>query len=621
MSSQNINGHNNEPIVSENLATKPETGSLDGWKYSSADNRSGELSFETNEAFFVWIAGTWTVDLGRSELPDHLSVVLEADNTFTIDRDGCCSIHVPKMRVRSPLGEVAITLSLAGNLAIAGTPDPQGRFPVLISELKVTRRELDMSTLNIPFDVGFIVNPLVDLILTNLPTSTLLSIEEASDYDLIRFTSGKFYQALTRPRVKANVTDLNFLNDHGVFYVPADSEQPRFKDPGIARPTPHWRAGGAAHPASFTHGSVIHAEVTVSVLNAGRRFKLFGIDKNHLWLNFESEVVVATGAPQKLSFHGKGPIPTKIQKHETEIIWNIYFIDDGQWHFAGKSGVHRIYVTLDMPIVVNSCNIYNSMTAVRMDFVMGSLLTLDEGRFHNIDAIARSIQYAVNNYENPAASGILRRPIRGNPASTIDEAACKIPDCTWGLLDDNNGNIGNCGEATILMEQMLRLVGIEAFQCHVYASSKLEVCQQGLNISTVLPDGSSFGVGPETRYCAHHEVTESLSMSFNTSPQGNQTLSINAGEGCVMVNGGLYAGIIDASAVDENGCKAAYNMLLYLEKTYGDLENDQRICRFQLWSYDATDGSGGTYHDGCQYLYPAKERVEKAMPYGLDVPK
>jgi len=600
---------NNDAPVTEGSYPLPGDPRLDGPEAPEAPPHT----FEADPSFFGWLKGTWTFDLAGSPLPPMPDLDLPDGITMTFDKTGRFVVSAPQMVIRHALGQFIAHIEAEGTMRIGGPLDELGRVPMLIENFAFTRHDFRDSTWKLPFDPTFIAEALFKLLTARAPPALLLTTSSQDGVDAIVTSSGEYGHRMVRPSVRCRVTELTFLNEHGVMHEP---DPPRFNKAGAKTQPPHWTLAGKTSSASYTQGATIHAEALVTVNRSGETFKLYGISKTYPWLNFESAPALATGLPQKLSFHGKGKLPEKLKRWDVDVLWNVQFPQDELWYHAGVSGPHRLYVTHAEPLTFNSLNNPNVMTPVRMDFIMTVLSGLSKPTALDLDDIAPAIQRAVNEYVNTAPNATLSRPISGGKTSTLQDGRAAFPDHVWGLLDGDNIEFGNCGEATMLMEQMLRLLGWVATQTHVYASSKLEILKQGLNVRAVLPDGTVFGVGPEQRQCKRHEMTEDLNMCFNRSGIGG--LGINVGEGCVAVDGRLYCGLINHSAKDDNGRKASHNLLLTLEENTGGKDSSQP-CRFQIWSYDELK-QGKTVADACQFATPDAAEPQKA-PWGVRVPE
>lgn len=579
--------------------------------------------FIAGPGFFGWLKGWWTFDLEGSNLPPDMGLTLDEPMKLRIDAEGGFAFEAPSMTVKTSFGPFIARLAGHGEWRIAGELDAEGRVPMLVTAVEITRRELDTSNWNLPFDISPIVNGVFDLMMMgSAGRQILMTTAREAEADVLTFSSGAYGQRVVRPRIRSRVQSLTFLNEHGAFQ--AQAAPGRFNDPGLPRQPPHWGEGSVNLPVSYTRGDVIHASAVVQISAAGRPFRLFGISKTHPWMNFESAPDVSSGAPQTVTFHGKGAIPNRLRRWDVEILWNVQFLDEDQWVWAGVSGPHPIYVTHAAPILKNSSLKPNHMTPRRMDFVMSAIANFGADLEPTNQEIAEAVQAHVNYYENfarlddPALANdpqVHGSPIAGHPPSTLNPLGLSTePNAIWGLLDADNRHRGNCGEATMLMEQMLRLLGFNATQTHVYASSKIEVLNKGRNVSRTLADGSLDGEKVETRWCEHHKMDEELSMAFQRRDDA-PGLGLNVGEGCVEVEGRLYSGILNRRAWDEHGRKAAYNMLLQLEELTNVGDPKKERCHFQIWTYDDLKGT-----DACQYASPV-DNEPQSKPWGLPVPK
>ena len=581
---------------------------------------SGAGEFVADPSFFGWLRGAWTLDLAGSPLPPMSGLELPEKSTLTFDRNGGFKVALPKLVIRHSLGVFVAAIEGEGAARISGPQDADGRVPMSI-DMRFTKRDFSQSTWSLPFNVTFIVNTIFDLVTKRSPPTVLLSVSSQHGEDALVMLSGAYGHRVVRPSISCRVTEVTFLNSHSKMQDVRDN--PRFWRQGTNIEPPHWTSGGKNMPVSYTRGATIHLEAVVTVMRPGERFRLFGINKTAPWQNFESDPVVATGLPQTLSFHGKAPMPMKLGDHNVDILWNVQFVDDDLWYYAGRSS-NRLYATHAEPLPLTSNGKHNDMTWMRMDFI-AAILDRIASPNPSVGEVALAVQRGVNGYTNPTATNpILVNPIRDHPPSTLNiKEKSDDPNAVWGLLDADNTEIGNCGEATMLMEQILRMLGWKATQTHVYASTKIEVLKQGLNVIAmreVEVDGvtelKAFGNGAETRRCRNplHTVTEELSMAFHRMGGGGG-IGLNAGEGCVEVEGKLYAGLLNIQASDAEGRKASHNMLLKAEDFAESLLTGKDFaCQFQIWTYRVPDG-----YEVCQCGPP--DWSSDVKPFGEKVPR
>jgi hypothetical protein len=572
---------------------------------------SGGGDFVADPSFFGWLRGAWTLDLAGSPLPPMAGLELPEKSTLTFDKDGGFKVSLPKMVIRHSLGVFVAAIEGEGAARISGPQDADGRVPMSI-DMRFTKRDFSQSTWSLPFNVTFIANAIFDLVTKRSPPTVLLSVSSQHGEDALLMLSGAYGHRVVRPSISCRVAEVSFLNSHDKLQDVSGKDARYWKQGANIEP-PHWTSGGRKMPVSYTRGATIHLEAVVTVMRPGERFRLFGINKTSPWLNFESDPVVATGLPQTLTFHGKAPMPMKLGDHHVDILWNVQFIDDDLWYYAGLSS-HHLYATHAEPIPLNSSGKHNDMTCMRMDFI-STILDRIASPAPTVGEVAIEIQRGVNGYTNPVAATLpLRTPIRAHPASTLNlDGESDNPNAVWGLLDTDNTKFGNCGEATMLMELMLRMLGWEATQTHVYASTKIEVLKAGLNVNAIR-DGKPFGDGAQKRRCPNPQhPAEELSMAFLRHGDGLD-LRINVGEGCVEVEGQLYAGLEDAQAIEEKGRKAPHNMLLKLrDDTAHNIPEKALNCRFQIWTYRVSGG-----FQACECGPPDWSSAVK--PFGEDVP-
>jgi len=190
------------------------------------------------------------------------------------------------------------------------------------------------------------------------------------------------------------------------------------------------------------------------------------------------------------------------------------------------------------------------MTVPRMEFIYNAAAAATTTK--SPTNLAAAIQWAVN-----GLTGI------GTGTPNINYKVPQSVNYLWSLGDPNTQAHGHCGEASYLMEQALRMIGIPAVQKHVYGSTDTNVLHGGRNV--IFEDEAAHktvgtDVNPQKRNCQVHGE-EKLCLMFNR---------VNAGEGTVEVGGKLYGGLVNKIADSQGGTSAAHQMLLQLqnEKVY-----------------------------------------------------
>ena len=106
---------------------------------------------------------------------------------------------------------------------------------------------------------------------------------------------------MAKPAISGQILELSFVNDHKQLFDGIGCGV-------VGKPlnAPHWTNGGVNSPVTYTRGTTISVNVTVSVRPEGAKYKLFGIDKKQMFFNFESPTAVATGLPQAFTLKAKG---------------------------------------------------------------------------------------------------------------------------------------------------------------------------------------------------------------------------------------------------------------------------------------------------------------------------
>lgn len=244
------------------------------------------------------------------------------------------------------------------------------------------------------------------------------------------------------------------------------------------------------------------------------------------------------------------PLPDTLLTSDYTLTWSISF-DGGITYNDFGTSTTRFFVVLNDPDETNSCGSDSYLTCKRISEVLDNA-----GTTSYIGTIAPNIQQWRDDF------GI------DTSGRTSGTDGAKI----WALLDGTEK--GQCKEGSLLMEQAVRLLGIEAEWQHVLAGTGFPI-----RVST-----ASITAYPEFRQ--HCSTIEDLLMWFANA--GNFS-GWNVGEGCCLVDGKLYAAFTNnlhigqaGSVVDFGGgtlvtaASAAHHILLLLEKDHPNL---QRWCK------------------------------------------
>jgi len=263
-------------------------------------------------------------------------------------------------------------------------------------------------------------------------------------------------------------------------------------------------------------------------------------------------------------------LPNEISKKDLTLLW--YFsIDGGENYFSIGYTSNEVFLIYNDPILVNSTSSPNYLTCKRIFEIIYKLVSRLQGDIQNpetrINDIAKAIQDWRDYYKNR-----IWGEINAHSGSEI-----------WGLIDNPAIYTGQCAEGSLLMEQALRILGIDALYCHVFASKDLPV-RVGVNVSGVIPDILEV-TGPLPRYCSYCNKNEYLSLDF-TSVWGF-VHDPNVGEGCCWINGKIYPAFV-GEFVGETGTpssatSAAHSILLQFEAKWSGylqrwVDSNRNIC-------------------------------------------
>ena len=339
-----------------------------------------------------------------------------------------------------------------------------------------------------------------------------------------------------------------------------------YRTPGSLLTGVHWKPPEPGkstpdHPVAYRRSAKVAMTVSLQIDPPHWNFRLTGTDPGQKWFQVESGPLVSTGAPQSVAVVSKMPLPDKVALLNLIPVWVARAAPPARGVAElGPSGPHEIFVLYADPITKSSFNSPNLPSYDRL-----RLLTNLAKGMNDPAEIAEKIQEFVNG----------QRSLKAGKKITINPAAADVADQIWSLLDTGSGAHGHCGEAGFLMEQMLRMLGIDARQKHVYGRSDKAALRRGDNL--VYQDGKKqVGSGPQERDCKVHGK-EYLWLNFTRTGY-----ALNAGEGTVEVGGKLYAGLENMIGTKKRGLTPAHDLLLQLQRKYGS--------KFQVWSHDAETG-------------------------------
>ena len=339
---------------------------------------------------------------------------------------------------------------------------------------------------------------------------------------------------------------------------------------------PHWKKGSPRrHPVSFTRGKAVSIDLTLGQTPASG-FQIEG-KSDGKYLNFPARDVgfLIKSGGAKIRLQASRPLPNHLACLTENITWTM--IQDGKRTVLCKTGPHEFFVLWGKPITESSrWKMTNHLTYARLKLVTSNQVG---GNKSHVDQIAHAIQRHVNSHAAKFQTNI-KYGIRADGGQF------------WGLLGKTHK--GQCAELSYLMELMNRILGIQAIQKHVRATTYRAGTQLHL-------DYEGHHVACESRHCAFHGKEE-LQMTFGYDRSrrkadalarqlGDVPYSINVGEGTCEVNGKLYAGALDYIGTNSGGRSPAHNVLLACEKRYAPnlvvskksghtkFDND----RFQVW--------------------------------------
>ena len=538
--------------------------------------------------FLRSLAGTWTLSVGGSAWGANAPIGdLEGKVTLEMDATGGFVGDLPRVEVHQVGMDITVSAAIAGELAVTAFDPATRRYTVEPRNVSFTRREITLSNGKASFGLGFLVGPIIDAIVKSSVITGELWVEAWGDQQCLFYASGGSGQKFVRPGVSGEMVELSFVNDHKMLRK-ADTHLAT----GEEIKPPHWTSGGVNAPVTYAQGATVEIEATVVVKPAGRLFTLQGAAASHPFATFKSAVATATGAPQKITMTATGPLPSRIEKLAPQIAWTIRTADKvEQTAHLGSSGPHVIYALWGPPIITNSKGRANFITTRRIESAVGFVMKGLHPNSVEMDDVARGVSYAVNNYVNAAGVYVLDTGFD----ISIDYRK-DFENQIWGVLDEGSIFHGHCGEATFLMEQALRALGVPARQTHVYARTDRASLdrEENLSFEEEEPIASREPARAQTRICRQHGA-ETLCLNFSS-----KELAINTGEGCVMVNGRLYPGLLrfsDIVGIAWNGVTASQDLLLKLEgSVFGWAPAPNAPLRFQVWVHEVAGGGNA----GCE---------------------
>ncbi len=371
--------------------------------------------------------------------------------------------------------------------------------------------------------------------------------------------------------VRGEILEVEFLNDHGKLL---NSPSNKLTDEGKRYSKIEWqKKNGVNDPVTYTKNTKIKLRVKIKIEPAGNTFKLVGTGGPGCVI-FKKNGIQSTGKEEDEEVEASGRLPGRVVQLKHTINWCVTG-PAGQANL-GASGPHEVFVTWDEPIEKNSLDMTNLLTYERIKLTTAKKVA---GGQSKLDIIARKVHTYVNNE---------LKKTWGNP--TIDYGS-KRGAQFWGLLKEKVHK-GMCGEASMLMEMMNRLLGIHVLQKHVHAAETRNDVEEFL-VYQGHGDKKPLGEMHKSRWCKIHDDWEYLTFTF-----GYGLDNLQMGEGCCDVNNKLYAGGVDIVGKRAGSRTAAHDILLKLEKhymreqrggVYRKLENPF-LPHFQLWIY-VKDGS------------------------------
>jgi len=366
------------------------------------------------------------------------------------------------------------------------------------------------------------------------------------------------------PKGNINVTGkilaIRFTNDHKKLRDAKTS----FESEGKRYPKPEWITGAVNFPITISRNQRIRINVAVIVDPIGTTFKIIG-DGGKDYLYFEKDGEFSVGAKQYIfGLRAKKRLSGNITRVNRKINW--YIIGQFGRVDLGSSGPHEIFVLWDRPKTIDSYGVANYLTYKRIKFLTSSEIA---GGKQERDVIAKSTQTFINNPKRKIEGKRIHIAF-GTPPTSMTKSSDY-----WALLD--GGGYGQCFEASILMELMLRLLGIKATQKHIRGATDWKLIKENMYCGKYKNDAKRRL--PQERDCIKHG-REQLWL---------RTGSLwNPGQGCCEVNDKLYVTFFSNIIGIRLGKRSpAHHVLLQLEKKY-----KTKSSPFQTWTYFPLTGGG-----------------------------
>ena len=235
-------------------------------------------------------------------------------------------------------------------------------------------------------------------------------------------------------------------------------------------------------------------------------------------------------------------VGTTLDYSAYELEWS-YSLDSGATYKLIGNSDNQFFVVLDTPKQTSSAGHDNWLTCQRVYQTLFWATKTDD-----VGTIAKRVQTWIDNagIDNSGRT----EPITGQTL--------------WALLDITGK--GQCAEGAMLMDQAVRLLGIEGEYQHVLASKTTPA-----RVYTVTDPKT-----PLTR--PHCGVDEELFLFFTAAP-GNHFRGFNYGEGCCLVDHKLYSAFAGGDVGETGGVvgnktaqDAAHHILLQLADRHPDLQ-------------------------------------------------
>jgi hypothetical protein len=366
-------------------------------------------------------------------------------------------------------------------------------------------------------------------------------------------------------RVRLTSVDFTGPDNITLYKEHADWQDDLFGDPGhIPIDYPEWQAGDPKinEPVAYLGSSHPVTEI------------VFDVQPYDALLAFTLQMrdpVTAEALADPVSLVNDGPYVA------ARMVWNLKVGPAAERDIAaiaietspeGGSAVYPIasiekvlWVVLGRPIEHSSIGSTNHPTSKRLNAV---LTAIESTNGSDIDVIASTLQY----WRDHAGIDVSGRTCCDDNLGVCDG------DRIWGLLDTNATDHpkGQCREGSLLMEQALRLLGIDSYWEHVLAT-EAEFWNIGHTIRTVSYKGTTGlashtpGVVYKDGKCVDTSSPEELWLWFSQDPQDNPFYGWNQGEGCARVGERLYTAFASQTVGASGGAAVSpeHSILLQLE--------------------------------------------------------